>query len=280
MLKQIIFIIIIILTLGIFIYSVSKYFRYLSFLKKAYPIKDIYKRLMMTLDVAIFQSKILRRPVIGFIHAMVFWGFIIICFGSLEMIIDGIFGTDRIFSGLPFLYNILSASCDIFGLIVFIAIIVFICRRLFMNIKRFSGLEMKHWFHTDAIIALTFILLLMITLLGMNAAYMALTPPSDIKGIYPVSNMFAGQSSIFNCQLSIVHCQLIFNFCWWSHLLLIFVFANYLPYSKHFHVFMSVPNVFLSKLEPMAKMTNMDNITKEVKMMLNPETAFAASHCH
>ena len=71
--------------------------------------------------------------------------------------------------------------------------------------------------------------------------------------------------------------RLLYEVSWWAHILLIFVFANYLPYSKHFHVFMSVPNVFLSRLEPLGKLTNMDNITREVKMMLNPDTAFAAA---
>ena len=70
---------------------------------------------------------------------------------------------------------------------------------------------------------------------------------------------------------------IMYEISWWSHILLIFLFANYLPYSKHFHVFMSVPNVFLSRLEPLGKLDNMDNITREVKLMLNPETAFAAA---
>ena len=69
-----------------------------------------------------------------------------------------------------------------------------------------------------------------------------------------------------------------FDISWWTHILTIFVFANYLPYSKHFHVFMSVPNVFLSRLDPLGKLTNMDNITREVRLMLNPETAFAAAY--
>jgi heterodisulfide reductase subunit C len=71
--------------------------------------------------------------------------------------------------------------------------------------------------------------------------------------------------------------MILYESAWWAHILLIFFFANYLPYSKHFHVFMSVPNVFLSRLEPLGKLPNMDNVTREVKLMMDPSTAFAAA---
>lgn len=91
-----------------------------------------------------------------------------------------------------------------------------------------------------------------------------------MTGVYPVSSLFVG---IFS-GLSTVQTGLIYEICWWSHILLIFVFANTLPYSKHFHVFMSVPNVFLSRLDPLGKLTNMDSITREVKIMLDPNSVF------
>jgi heterodisulfide reductase subunit C len=95
----------------------------------------------------------------------------------------------------------------------------------------------------------------------------------EIAGVYPVSSIIAGAIG----GLSEKGFLIMYEISWWIHILLIFVFANYLPYSKHFHVFMSVPNVFLSRLEPLGKMTNMDNITREVKLMLNPDTAFSVS---
>ena len=94
-----------------------------------------------------------------------------------------------------------------------------------------------------------------------------------MKGAYPVSAWLAGL--IGNKSPESMHT--LYEVCWWTHILSIFVFANVLPYSKHFHVFMSVPNVFLSRLEPLGKLTNMDNVTREVRLMMNPDTAFAAA---
>jgi heterodisulfide reductase subunit C len=124
----------------------------------------------------------------------------------------------------------------------------------------------------DANLALTMILLLMISLLGMNMAYFAgiQVTGEHLSGIYPVSGYF----SKIMTGLSSKQIGLFYEICWWSHILLIFAFANILPYSKHFHVFMSVPNVFLSRLEPLGKLPNMENITREVKMMLDPSATF------
>jgi heterodisulfide reductase subunit C len=94
-----------------------------------------------------------------------------------------------------------------------------------------------------------------------------------VFGVYPVSSLLSGLFSGSSSEaLKLQH-----EISWWTHIVLIFIFANILPYSKHFHVFMSVPNVFLSRLDPLGKLTNMDNITREVRLMMDPETAFAAA---
>ena len=273
--KQFIFIVILAITIGIFLYSISKFIIQIRKSKKAYPIKNIRKRIMISLKVAFFQTKIFRFPLIGFFHALTFWGFLVICVGSLEMVVDGITGSERVLSSLGILYDIITASGDIFGLLVLASIIIFLVRRIFMHVKRFYGIEMHKKNKIDANVALTLILLLMISLIGMNIAYVAMTSKINVSGTYPISNFIAGYL-ITHSQLSIVNYQLLYEISWWSHILLIFIFANYLPYSKHFHVFMSIPNVFFSSLEPLGKLSNMDNITKEVKLMLNPDTAFTA----
>ena len=134
---------------------------------------------------------------------------------------------------------------------------------------------MKKRSHTDANISLSLILLLMISLLAMNIGYLGSQEiDGGVKvGIYPVAKILL----TYFPALSTENFKLIYETSWWSHILLIFFFANYLPYSKHFHVFMSVPNVFLSRLEPLGKLPNMDSITREVKLMMDPNTAFAAS---
>jgi Fe-S oxidoreductase len=221
--------------------------------------------------VAFLQTKILRYPFIGFLHALVWWGFIVILLGSIEMIIDGLFGTDRIMAGLGVFYDVITALGDISAFVIAIIILVFLGRRLFHMVKRFTGVEMKKISKMDANTALLIIFLLMISLLGMNAFYI-LSYPQSYEGYFPVSIFIAGWFP----GLSVSQVHLWHEVNWWVHILWIFVFANILPYSKHFHVFMSVPNVFLSRLDSLGHLTNMDNVTKEVKMMMDPDQAFAA----
>ncbi len=273
--KQIIFAFVLLVTLGVFSYTTLRLVRFFKLTKPAFPIKNTGKRLAMTMKVAFGQSKIFRMPVIGFFHALVFWGFCIILIGSIEMIIDGLAGTDRVLKFLGVVYDVIIASGDIFALLVAISIIIFLARRLFFHISRFEGMEMKKSSHVDANIALTLILLLMISLLGMNGAYYSGSVKAGhvMAGAFPVSSVISriytgtGPHTVFTWH----------EIFWWSHIVLIFVFANILPYSKHFHVFMSIPNVYLSRLWPLGKLVNMDSVTREVKLMLNPETAFSAA---
>jgi Fe-S oxidoreductase/nitrate reductase gamma subunit len=274
MTRQIIFAIALLVTLGVFFYTVRRILKFFSLTKSGFPVKNIGERIRVMMRVAFGQTKIFRRPVIGFFHALVFWGFCVILFGSIEMVIDGLAGTEKSLSFLGVVHDIIMASGDIFALLVAISILIFIYRRNIMHVKRFEGIEMKPKSHIDASISLSLILLLMVSLLGMNTGYVGYKMHSGetFFGIYPVSNII---SSNLN-GVSVGQFHSILEVSWWTHILTIFVFANYLPYSKHFHVFMSIPNVFLSRLEPLGKLANMDNITREVKMMLNPDTAFAA----
>ncbi len=274
MTKQIIFSFTLLLTLGVFAYTVNRVISFFKFTRPAFPVKDFGKRIKVTLSVAFGQTKIFRKPVLGFLHALVFWGFCVIIFGSIEMVIDGLTGTEKVLKVLGPVYKVLMASGDIFALLVAISIIVFLSRRLFFHIRRFEGIEMKKRSHKDANISLSFILFLMISLMTMNLGYLGYQKVTEgsINGIYPVASI------LFHLVpgLSAETLKLFYEVSWWAHILLIFFFANYLPYSKHFHVFMSIPNVFLSRLDPLGKLPNMDSITREVKLMLDPNTAFAA----
>ena len=273
MVKQVVFIIALILTIAAFAVTTRRFIRFFKLTKPAFKIRQIGERTVLMLKVAIGQTKIFRLPVMGLLHALVFWGFCVILIGSIEMMIDGVTGTEKVLRFLGIFYDIIMASGDIFALLIALAIIVFLARRLFLNVKRFSGIEMKHISHVDANIALTMILLLMVSLLGMNIFYVrsALEAGLDLHGIYPVSNILAYW---FTTSPHMDH--VLYETHWWAHILLIFIFANYLPYSKHFHVFMSVPNVFLSRLEPLGKLDTMENITREVKIMMDPDQAFAS----
>lgn len=271
MIKQIIFLIVLLITIGVFAWTMQRIFKYLKLTKKK-PLGDWGKRINETIKIAFLQEKILRKPLVGIMHALVWWGFILILFGSIEMVIDGLFGTERVFQFLGPVYNFLMASGDIFALIIAIAVIAFLFRRLFMHIKRFYGPEMKPVSKADANLALTIILVLMLSLLGMNTGYLlwADSVNEHIAGYYPVSNWLADIMSGATDSTA----WIIFQSNWWIHIVLIFVFANILPYSKHFHVFMSVPNVFVGRISPLGHAENMPNITKEVKLMMDPNAAF------
>jgi len=274
MTKQIVFAFALLVTLGVFTFTILRIISFFKLTKKAFPVRDFGKRFGVMMEVAFGQTKIFRRPILGFLHALVFWGFCVILIGSIEMVIDGLFGIEKSLKFLGVLYDIIMASGDIFALLIAISIAVFLFRRVFLHVKRFEGIEMKKISHLDANVALSIILLLMLSLLGMNSAYVAHTSliGGTIEGVYPVSQYL---SAIFS-GLSVESTLVQYEIYWWMHILLIFAFANMLPYSKHFHVFMSVPNVFLSRLEPLGKLPNMDNVTREVKLMMDPNAAFAA----
>jgi len=208
--------------------------------------------------------------VIGLFHALVFWGFCVILFGSIEMVIDGLTGTEKALKFLRPFYNFMTAFGDIFSFIIFFLIVIFLTRRNLMSIRRFEGIEMKKIMHTDANLALTLILLLMISLTWMNAYYckMQVVSGHELAGFYPVGNIIM----IFINDIPYESLKIIYELFWWTHILLIFLFANILPYSKHFHVFMSIPNVFLSRLDALGKLPEMVHVKKEVKMMLDPES--------
>jgi heterodisulfide reductase subunit C len=275
MAKQIIFALTLLITLGVFFYTINNLIKYFRFTRKGFPVRDIGRRIVLTLKVAFGQTKIFRRPVVGFLHALVFWGFCVILLGSIEMVIDGLSGSEKALSFLGPVHNIIMASGDIFALLVAISIVVFLARRLVFHVKRFEGIEMKKRSHIDAATALTLILLLMLSLMFMNTGYVGYNRAggTEIFGVYPVSAILSRLMSGMSAQ----GFRTLFEASWWTHILLIFFFANYLPYSKHFHVFMSVPNVFLSRLEPLGKLRTMESITREVKLMMDPATAFSAA---
>ncbi|HOI31187.1 MAG: 4Fe-4S dicluster domain-containing protein [Bacteroidales bacterium] len=267
MTAQILFALSLLITLAVFAFTMRRIFFNFRFTRKK-KLTNYPARIRETVKVAIAQQKIFRHPVMGLVHALVFWGFIVILFGSLEMVVDGLFGTVRSFAVLGWFYDLLMLTGDVFAAIIAVAILIFLFRRIFLHVKRFYGREMKPVSKADANLALSFILLLMLSLLGMNTFYLLEmhNAGQDFEGVFPVSqslaDLFAGMS---DKQIIFWH-----HFNWWFHILLIFVFANVLPYSKHFHVFMSVPNVFVSRIEPLGKVDNMENITKEVKLMLDP----------
>ena len=268
MTKQIAFSIFLALSLGLFTFTVFRLISFFKLTKKAFPIDRISERLGILALVAFGQSKILRRPMIGLMHALVYWGFLVITVGSLEMVIDGLAGTERVLSFMGPVYSFITASGDLFAAFIIFACFAFLVRRHVMKVERFSGVEMTPKSSADATMALSMIIILMISLIGMNTGYLVVHG-SEAVGYYPVAQYLVSTISAENAHF-------VYETNWWTHIVTIFVFMNVLPYSKHFHIFMSMPNVFLTNLKPMTQLNNMESVTKEVKLMMDPNTAFAA----
>ncbi len=191
MTKQIVFAVTLLITIGVFFYTVNRLVSFFRLTRPAFPVRNFGKRFGLMMEVAFGQTKIFRRPVIGFFHAMVFWGFCVILLGSVEMVIDGLAGTEKALNFLGPVHDIIMASGDIFAVIVAMAIIIFLSRRLFFHIKRFEGIEMKKRSHRDANISLSLILLLMLSLISMNMGYLGYKEVSGgkIDGVYPIARV-------------------------------------------------------------------------------------------
>ena len=229
-------------------------------------------RLKNMFRVAFGQGKMIRRPIAGILHLIVYIGFIIINIELLEIIVDGIFGTHRIFSQyFPGLYNIVIGGFEILALLVLISVIIFWIRRNILKIKRFLKDEMRGWPKLDADLILYFEIILMSLFLTMNGADYTIQlnyPENDIyvrAGSFPVSQFLV---PIFQ-DFSLNHLMLIERISWWLHILGIFIFLNYLYYSKHLHILLAFPNTYYANLESKGKFKNINTITSEVKLMLD-----------
>lgn len=222
--------------------------------------------------VALGQSKMGKRPLAAVMHLFIYVGFVIINIEVLEIMIDGLFGSHRIFSKpLGSLYGLLIGGFEILALLVLTACVVFLYRRNIAKLKRFSGVEMTEWPKSDANYILIIEILLMTAFLIMNAAdykLQALHFGHYIKaGSFPISSLIAPL-----LPASAIAVQIIERGCWWFHIVGILAFLNYLPYSKHFHILLAFPNTYYSKLTPKGQFSNMASVTNEVKAMLDPSS--------
>ena len=227
--------------------------------------------------IALGQSKMVVRPVSGMLHIVVYLGFIIINVEVLEIIIDGIFGTHRIFSFLGGFYDFLIGTFEVLALLVLVGVILFWTRRNLQRIKRFWSPEMKGWPKNDANYVLYFEVVLMTLFLTMNAADLNLQQLGaahyTVAGSYPVSSFIA---PLFD-GLSQGTLIIIERTAWWLHICGILVFLNYLYFSKHLHILLAFPNTFYGKVTPKGQFANLASVTAEVKLMMDPDAdPFAA----
>ncbi len=238
------------------------------------------KRWLHMARIALGQSKMVRKPLSGLLHIIVYIGFIVINIELLEIVIDGFLGTHRIFA--PFLggfYDILIGIFEVFSALVLVSVILFWTRRNVVRIKRFWKAEMKGWPKWDADIILYSEVILMGLFLTMNASdywlqINAQDPYYQTAGSFPVSQWI---TPLFD-GLSIAQVIAVERTAWWLHIAGILLFMNYLYYSKHLHIILAFPNTWFAKLTPKGQFTNMQAVTDEVKLMLDPNAdPYAAS---
>jgi heterodisulfide reductase subunit C len=267
---NILFAITLIIGVGFFVKNLKSLIRNIN-LGKAIDVSDNKKQRWKNMAmIALGQSKMVRRPIAGFLHVIVYVGFIIINIEVLEIIIDGLFGTHRIFSGIGSLYGFLIASFEILAILVIFAVVVFWIRRNIIKLKRFWNPEMTSWPKNDANYILYFEMVLMSLFLIMNATdvqFQAMHSGNIVSQF--IEPLFSGVSE------SALH--IIERSAWWIHIIGILIFLNYLYYSKHLHILLAFPNTYYGSLKPKGELDNLEAVTKEVMLMMDPNAdPFAA----
>ena len=267
---NILFAIILILGIGFFTKNVKKLKRNINLGHDVNRNDNPSARWKNMAMIALGQSKMIKRPIAGFLHIIVYAGFIIINLEVLEIIIDGLFGTHRVFSGLGGFYTFLIGSFEILAVLVLAAVIVFWIRRNIIRLKRFASSDLKGAPKRDADTILYFEMVLMSLFLIMNA--------TDLHFQFMNSgNVISQYINPWFSSLDIAQVEAIEMIAWWLHITGILVFLNYLYYSKHLHILLAFPNTYFADLNPKGQFDNLESVTKEVKLMMDPNAdPFAA----
>lgn len=223
---------------------------------------------------ALGQSKMFKKPIPALLHLAVYAGFVIINIEILEIFLDGILGHHRLFAPmLGGIYSVLIGSFEVLAAMVLLACVVFLIRRNILKVRRLNQKELNGWPRNDANLILCTEIILMSLLLMMNSAdqvlqsraveHYTLTEPFWISS--HLTGLFSGMST--NALVGFE------RGCWWMHIIGIFAFLNYLPYSKHLHIVLAFPNAYYTRLQPEGEMKNMKEIQNEVLYMMQPDLA-------
>lgn len=271
-LDNILFAIVLGLGFGYFYLNIKKLVRNINLgiaVDRKDNVKARWKNMAM---IALGQSKMVKRPVAGLLHIIVYVGFVIINIELLEIIIDGLFGTHRIFAFLGSIYNFLIASFEILAALVLVAVLIFWTRRNVIQLNRFRSSDLNGNPNKDANYILYFEVVLMTLFLLMNASDLHLqNVPGGYShfikaGSFPISQflepLFNGMSNELVMLLS--------ELFWWLHIVGILVFMNYLYFSKHLHILLAFPNTYFANLNPEGQFDNLASVTNEVKLMMDP----------
>jgi heterodisulfide reductase subunit C/uncharacterized metal-binding protein len=259
---NILFAIALILGIGFFAKNVKKLIRNIKLGQDVDVSDNKSQRWKNMTMIALGQSKMVKRPIAGVLHVIVYVGFVIINIEVLEIIIDGLFGTHRLFSKMGTLYGILIGTFEVLAALVFVSVVIFWVRRNVIKLQRFWKSEMKGWPKNDGNFILYFEMVLMTLFLVMNATDVHFQDMNSGNVISQyIAPMFSGLPE------STLH--IIERSAWWLHILGILVFLNYLYYSKHLHILLAFPNTYYGKVNPKGQLNNLEAVTNEVKMMMD-----------
>jgi ferredoxin len=279
LLQQIVFVLVLALAIGLFAVKIGRIRRNIL-LGRDEPYTDQPgRRWKNMLLLAFGQKKMFRNPLVAVMHFVIYAGFIIINLEVLEIALDGILGTHRLFSDFSkSLYPMLINAFEVLAVGVFLACFIFFCRRNILHIRRFMSHDLDGWPRSDANYILLTEMALMTLFLTMNAAdtllqargygHYATHPTGDFafsRWLHPLLNGMSDGSLV-----------ILERTCWWLHILGILAFLNYLPWSKHLHILLAFPNAYYARLTPEGKLRNMPAVRQEVLYMMQPETAPAA----
>lgn len=275
--QQILFIIIFIIAISLFIKNIRNIRRNILLGREVEPDDKKAERWKKVLLHAIGQKKMFRYPLVAFLHLIIYAGFIIINIEILEIFLDGVLGTHRLFAApLGRFYIFLINSFEVLAFLVILACVVFLTRRNVLKVNRLNRKELEAWPRRDANLILVAEIILMILFLTMNAVDQAIQ--KGHYGIYPetgtflISGLIAPAFTAMNKTTLLV----VERSAWWLHIIAVLLFLNYLPWSKHLHIILGFPNTYYSSTNPMGKFRNMKEIQNEVIYAMQPGLAPAS----
>ncbi|MBM7418380.1 MULTISPECIES: (Fe-S)-binding protein [Chryseobacterium] len=272
-LDNVFFLILLIAGFGLFGKSLLKIYRNIRLGREINRSDRKAERWETMARVAMGQSRMTARPVAGVLHLFVYVGFVIINIELVEIIVDGIFGTHRFLStifGHTF-YNFFTATLEVLALLVIVGVVLFFIRRNFYGVKRLTMKELFGWPKNDANWILIIEFALMVAFFTMNSSDFILQQRGVLEahGSFPISEMtlvpFLEIFSFDNIFLEVVE-----RGAWWFHFVGILFFMNYLYYSKHLHIILAFPSTWYANLDLYGKFNNLESVTKEIKLMMDP----------
>lgn len=272
-LDNVLFLILLIAGFGLFGKSLMKIYRNIRLGREINRSDRKAERWETMARVAMGQSRMSARPIAGFLHLFVYIGFIIINIELIEIIVDGIFGTHRFLAtvlGGGF-YGFFTATLEILAFLVIVGVVTFFIRRNFYGVKRLTMKELFGWPKNDANWILIIEFALMIAFLTMNSSDFILQQRGVLAthGSFPISEMtLVPLLEVFSFDN--VFLEIVERGAWWFHFVGILFFMNYLYYSKHLHIILAFPSTWYANLDLYGKFNNLESVTKEIKLMMDP----------